>query len=79
MPMAVPIVRAVDIAAEAGLDPVQMALAYVNSRRFVTSTIIGATTMDQLKTNIASAEVVLSADVLQAIEAAHQFHTYPSP
>ena len=69
----------VDIAAQAGLDPAQMALAYVCSRRFVTSTIIGATTMDQLTTNIASAEVRLSADVLQAIEAAHHIHTYPSP
>ena len=66
----------VNIAAQAGLDPAQMALAYVCSRRFVTSTIIGATTMDQLTTNIASAEVRLSADVLQAIEAAHHIHTY---
>lgn len=69
----------VDIAKSAGLDPAQMALAYVNSRRFVTSNIIGATTMEQLQANIASAEVRLSPDVLDAIEAAHKIHTYPSP
>jgi aryl-alcohol dehydrogenase-like predicted oxidoreductase len=69
----------VDIANQAGLDPAQMALAYVNTRRFVTSNIIGATTMDQLAANIASVEVSLSTDVVNAIEAAHEIHTYPSP
>ena len=69
----------VDIAGQAGLDPAQMALAYVNTRRFVTSTIIGATTMDQLTANIASTEVTLTSDVVKAIEGAHETHTYPSP
>ncbi len=69
----------VDIAHGAGLDPAQMALAYVNSRRFVTSNIIGATTMEQLKTNIASTEIRLAADVEEAINAVHRVHTYPSP
>ena len=69
----------VELAHKYNLDPVQMALAYVNSREFVTSTIIGATSMAQLRSNIASAELVLSADVLQAIEAIHTQHPNPSP
>ena len=56
-----------------------MALAYVNSRSFVSSTIIGATTMDQLRSNIASWQVKLSKDVLAAIETIHQRHTIPCP
>ena len=69
----------VSLAHEHDLDPVQMALAYVNSRDFLTSTIIGATSMAQLSSNIASAELVLSSDVLQAIEAIHTQHPNPSP
>lgn len=69
----------VDLARQHGLDPVQMALAYVNSRDFLTSTIIGATSMPQLISNIASAELVLSPDVLLAIEAIHTQHPNPSP
>lgn len=69
----------VDIARRHGLDPAHMALAYVNSRPFLTSTIIGATTMAQLETNIGSADVQLSDEVLAEIEAAHQVHPYPCP
>lgn len=61
------------------LDPAQMALAYVTSRPFVTAAIIGATKMDQLKTDIASAEVTLSPEVLDAIENLHKVYTYPCP
>jgi aryl-alcohol dehydrogenase-like predicted oxidoreductase len=57
------------LAQEHGLDLVQMALAFTLTRPFVTSTIIGATSMDQLKTDIAAADVVLSAEVLAGIEA----------
>ena len=56
-----------------------MALAYVNSRSFVTSNIIGATSMEQLRENIGSAKVTLSPEVLEAIEAIHQEFTYPCP
>jgi len=62
-----------------GLDPAQMALAYVHSRPFLTSTIIGATNMEQLKTNIASEEVCLSDEVLDGIEAIHAEISNPSP
>ncbi|MGO4264075.1 aldo/keto reductase, partial [Lysobacter sp. TAB13] len=49
--------RYIAIAREAGLDPAQMALAFVNSRPFVTANIIGATTMEQLRTDIGSIDV----------------------
>ncbi len=62
-----------------GLAPAQLALAFVNSRPFLTSTIIGATTMDQLKTNIASAELTLSEALLAEIEAIHARFTDPCP
>ena len=67
------------IAADAGLDMAQMALAFVNSRSFVTSNIIGATTTEQLQSNIDSINLTLSADVLAAIEAVHTQHPNPSP
>ncbi len=61
------------------LDPAQMALAYVNKRPFLTSTIIGATTMQQLRSNISSINVALSDEVLSAIEEIHLAHANPSP
>ena len=69
----------VSLARDHGLDPSQMALAFVNSRAFVTSNIIGATTVDQLKINIDSADLHLSEEVLNAIEELHDRHLYPCP
>jgi aryl-alcohol dehydrogenase-like predicted oxidoreductase len=69
----------VAIAREYGLDPAQMALAFVNQQRFVTSTLIGATTMEQLKTNLESVSVRLSEDVVQAIEKVHRAQPNPCP
>ena len=62
-----------------GLSFSQMALAFVNSRFFVTSTIIGATTMDQLKENIQSIELQLSDEILKAIEEIHIDIPNPAP
>lgn len=56
------------VAAKHGLGVAQMAIAFVNSRPFVTSTIIGATSMEQLKTNIDSIDVELSEEVLADID-----------
>jgi len=67
------------IAKKHGLDVTQMALAFVNMQSFVTSTIIGATTMEQLKSNIASIGVKLSAEVVQDINAAHAVTPNPCP
>ena len=69
----------VGLAKEHGLDPAQLALAYVNSRPFVTSTLIGATTLAQLATDIGSVDVELSAEVLEKIEAVHLAQPNPSP
>jgi len=69
----------VALAREHGLDPAQMALAFVTSRPFVTSNIIGATNLQQLQSNLGSANLVLSDEVLAGIEAIHQRHPNPAP
>ncbi|BBL29469.1 NADP(H)-dependent aldo-keto reductase [Pantoea ananatis] len=61
------------------LDPSQMALAFVRQQPFVSSTLLGATTLDQLKINIDSANVTLSNEVLEELEAIHRRYTYPAP
>lgn len=71
--------RYIAIAHAFGLDPSQMALAYVNDRAFVTSNIIGATSMAQLKTDIASIDLVLDEAVLSAIEAVQGEYPDPCP
>ena len=73
-----PVVDAyLEIAARHGLDPAQMALAFCNQRPFVTSSIIGATSLEQLAINIAAAELELSARVLEDIDSIHR--RYPIP
>ncbi|ENX37288.1 NADP(H)-dependent aldo-keto reductase [Acinetobacter courvalinii] len=71
--------RYVALAKQYDLDPAQLALAYVNSRRFVTSNIIGATNLNQLKTNIESIDLQLADEVIQGIEQIHQAHPNPAP
>jgi aryl-alcohol dehydrogenase-like predicted oxidoreductase len=69
----------VALARKHGLDPAQMALAWVTSRPFVTSTIIGATAMTQLESNLASIDLTLSDELSTAIEAIHIRQPNPSP
>lgn len=69
----------VQLARRHGMEPAQLALAYVNSRPFLTSTIVGASRMEQLADNIASIDRTLSADVLAEIEAIHRRHPNPCP
>lgn len=69
----------VALARQHGLDPAQMALAYVSSRPFVVSNIIGATTAEQLRSNLGSAALTLSDDVLRGIEQIHARYTIPCP
>jgi len=71
--------RYVGLAQKHGLDPAQMALAFVNSRPFLTSNIIGATSLAQLKSNLDSALVSLSEEVLQGIEEIHREQPNPAP
>ena len=65
------------VAEKHGLDVCQMALAFVNQQPFVTSNIIGATSMEQLKSNIDSVDITLSSAVLADIAAVRR--KYPIP
>jgi len=67
------------IAFEAGLSPAQLALAFVRTRWFTGSVILGATSLEQLKENLDSADIILPADVLEKIEAVHRLYPNPSP
>ncbi len=62
-----------------GLDPAQMAQAFVTSRDFVTSNIIGATTMAQLRTALASGAVALNGEIEAGIKAIHLSRPNPCP
>jgi len=66
-----------DLASRHGLDPAQMALAFCLTRPFVTSVIIGATSTEQLKTNLGAMAVTLQPETLAEIEAIHR--RYPRP
>jgi len=66
-----------DIANKHGLDFAQMSLKFCEVQPFVTSVIIGATTMDQLKINIESVNVNLEEDVIKDINEVQK--TYPNP
>ncbi|MBF2716586.1 aldo/keto reductase [Agrobacterium vitis] len=66
-----------DLAKQHGLDPSQMALAFCLTRPFMASVIIGATSMEQLKTNIGAADVTLSDEVMKGIAAIYR--QYPMP
>lgn len=68
-----------ELARENNLSLAQMALAFVNTRPFLTSNIIGATSMKQLEENIASIHIELSDEVLQGIEAVHNEFPNPAP
>ena len=71
--------RYVHLAREHGLDPAQMALAFVHAQPFVTSTIIGATSMDQLKTDLDAFDLTLTPEVLQSIATIHAEIPNPCP
>lgn len=68
-----------NIAQKHGLDPAQMALAWVNAQPFVTSNLIGATNMTQLRSNIASIDIDLTEEMVADLEAAHRKHPNPCP
>ncbi len=79
-PNAGPATRAyVELAREHGLDPGVMALAWCNRQPFMTSTIMGATTMEQLMADLASVDIELDDDLCAGIEEIHKRYTYPCP
>jgi len=69
----------VALAARYGLSPAQFALAFVNSRPFVTSNLIGATSLDQLRENIASIDVRLPEAAFAEIDALYEAQPNPAP
>jgi aryl-alcohol dehydrogenase-like predicted oxidoreductase len=71
--------RYVALAEEHGLNVGQMALAFVQQQPFLTSDLIGATTLAQLEQNLASADLTLPPEVVRGIEAIHRDHANPCP
>jgi len=69
----------VALAKKHGLDPAQMAIRYAVARPFVTSVVIGATTMAQLKTDIDAADGTLDAAVIEDIDKIHLDYPNPCP
>ncbi len=69
----------IELARQNDLTPTQMSLAFVNERPFLTSNIIGATTMEQLKENIDSISISLSSEVEKEIEQIHLEYPNPAP
>lgn len=79
-PGAEPAIRGyVDLAAHFGLDPAQLALKFCDTRQFVTATIIGATSMDQLKTDIAAFDLTWTEEMEKAVNALHALQPNPCP
>ncbi|NTF07035.1 aldo/keto reductase [Agrobacterium rubi] len=72
-----PVKAYLELAYQHSIDPAQLAIAFTLTRPFMASSIIGATTMEQLKTDIAAADVKLSDEVLKGIADIHR--QYPMP
>jgi aryl-alcohol dehydrogenase-like predicted oxidoreductase len=68
-----------DIAKKHSMTPAQLALAFVNTRFFVTSNIIGATKMEQLKENIDTVNIKLSDEIIEEINKVHDANPNPAP
>jgi aryl-alcohol dehydrogenase-like predicted oxidoreductase len=68
-----------EIAIKHGISLTQLALAFVRQQSFVTSTIIGATTMEQLSENIDSFHVTLSDEIIDEINLVHTQMPNPAP
>ena len=69
----------VKIAKKFNISPTHLALAFVNTRPFVTSNIIGATTMEQLRENIDSIKIKLNGEILEEINKVHELMPNPAP
>jgi len=67
------------VAKDFNLTMVQLAQAFVNSRPFVTSNIIGATTMDQLKENVESIDIEFTNEMMERVNEIHNSNPNPSP
>ena len=68
-----------DLAKELNISVAELSLAFVNQQPFVTSTIIGATNLEQLSENIGSIDIELSEEILQKIDTIHELQPNPAP
>ncbi|MCB4358994.1 aldo/keto reductase [Quatrionicoccus australiensis] len=79
-PNVIPAVTAyAELAHRHGLTPTQLALGFVRSRWFVASTIIGASSLEQLKETLPATQTPISAELLAEIDAIHLRYTNPAP
>ncbi len=69
----------IEIAKEFGIAPAQFSLAFINSRPFLVSNIIGATTMEQLKENIDSINIKFTDEMLEEVNKVHKVFSNPAP
>ncbi|TBW39972.1 NADP(H)-dependent aldo-keto reductase [Siculibacillus lacustris] len=69
----------VALAAELGIDPATLAIAFVASRPFVTATILGATTLDQLKVDVAAIDFTITPEIAARLDAIHLRYPNPAP
>ena len=67
------------LAQDFNLTMVQLAQSFVNSRPFVTSNIIGATTMEQLKENVESINIEFTDEMMDRVNEIHNNNPNPSP
>jgi len=68
-----------DVAKKYKLDLAQMSLKFLEIQPFVTSVIIGATTMEQLKTNIESVNINLTEEIINEINEVQKIYPNPCP
>ena len=67
------------LAKDNNMTMVQLAQSFVNTRPFVTSNIIGATTMEQLKENVESINIEFTDEIMEKINLIHNNNPNPSP
>ncbi|WP_374542953.1 aldo/keto reductase [Flavobacterium sp.] len=68
-----------ELADSVGLTPTELAIAFVHHQSFVTSTIIGATSIDQLEENINAFDVMLTDEVVNEINKIQELIPNPAP
>ena len=69
----------IKIAKKFNISPTHLALAFVNTRPFLTSNIIGATTLKQLRENIESINIKLTDEMMEEVEKIHELIPNPAP
>ncbi len=68
-----------DLAGDLGMDPSQLAIAFVRSRSFVTTVLLGATSLNQLEVNLGAASIEITPEIEARIDAIHQLMGNPCP